>query len=319
MSAHAPRLRRVAVTLLVLIALGVAVWSLRSQGPQLRAAAGQLSLLPVLGAALAALASLVASLLAWRATLAALGVAVPVPTAARIFFLGQLGKYLPGSVWPVLAQMELGAAAGLSRTLVATGGLLVLGLAVPGALVLGLLAAPALLSGGSAPYAVVFLALPVAGLLLWPRALNPLLDRGLRLLRRPPLPTRLTGTAVARVAALSMLSFLLLGVQAWLLVRNLGGGGLGALPLAVGAFALASVAGLLAVPVPAGAGVREVVLVAALQPVLPVPAALVVALTSRALLTAADLTAAGLAAATLRRRRAGLLRSGDDRGDPASS
>jgi hypothetical protein len=31
-----------------------------------------------------------------------------VPGTARILFLGQLGKYLPGSVWPVLAQMELG-------------------------------------------------------------------------------------------------------------------------------------------------------------------------------------------------------------------
>ena len=30
-------------------------------------------------------------------------------------FLGQLGKYVPGSVWPVLAQMELGAGYGLSR------------------------------------------------------------------------------------------------------------------------------------------------------------------------------------------------------------
>ena len=28
--------------------------------------------------------------------------------AAGVFFVSQLGKYLPGSVWPVLAQMQFG-------------------------------------------------------------------------------------------------------------------------------------------------------------------------------------------------------------------
>ena len=68
------------------------------------------------------------------------------------------------------------------------------------------------------------------------------------------------------------------------------------LPLAVGAFSLASVAGLLALPVPAGAGVREAVLVVALSPVLPVGQALLLALVSRALLTVGYLAAATAAA-----------------------
>ena len=36
------------------------------------------------------------------------GLRLRLPVAGRIFFVGQLGKYLPGSVWPVVMQAELG-------------------------------------------------------------------------------------------------------------------------------------------------------------------------------------------------------------------
>ena len=44
------------------------------------------------------------------------GVTAAARAAARIMFIGQLGKYLPGSVWPILAQMELGNASGCHGT-----------------------------------------------------------------------------------------------------------------------------------------------------------------------------------------------------------
>jgi glycosyltransferase 2 family protein len=62
----------------------------------------------------------------------------------------------------------------------------------------------------------------------------------------------------------------------------------------VGAFALAFVAGLLVVPVPAGAGVREGVLVAMLAGSIGGPAALTVSLVSRLVLLAVDVVMAGL-------------------------
>jgi hypothetical protein len=278
--------------LLLFLALGAALWSLAGQWAGAREDVSELSALPVAGAFGAALASLGVSLLTWRSTLGGLGTRLPLSTAARIFFVGQLGKYLPGSVWPVLAQMELGAAYGLSRSRVGTASLLALGIGVPGALLIGTLAAPALFSSGAAGFALVFLALPVAAILLHPRILNPLLDRGFRLLRRPPLTGRLSGPAIVRVAVLSGLANLLLGVQAYLLAVDLGARGVSVLPLVVGGFTLATVAGLLALPVPAGAGVREAVLIAALSPVLPLTTALLLAVISRILLTAADLTMA---------------------------
>jgi len=83
-------------------------WALAAQWGAVRPLLGQLSV-PSLGAALAAvLGGIVATFLCWREVLADLGRRLPLAAGARVFFLGQLGKYLPGSLWPVMAQMELG-------------------------------------------------------------------------------------------------------------------------------------------------------------------------------------------------------------------
>jgi hypothetical protein len=314
-----PGLRRAALALLLLGGLSLAVLSLADQGGEVRAGASQLSAGLVGAAAVAVLLSLACSLLSWRATVNGLGTTIPVADAARIFFVGQLGKYVPGSVWPVVAQMELGAVHGLSRPVVGTAALLALAVSVPVALAVGLLAVPALLSADASSYLLLFLLLPLAAVALAPPLLNPVLDRALRLARRPPLPQPLTGRAVLRVASYAGAAHLLLGVQAWLLARDLGAQGPLLLPLAVGAFSLASVAGLLALPVPAGAGVREGVLVLCLAPVLPVGQALLLALVSRALLTAGDLAAAGAAVAAVRRRRREIVLRDDDQGSSRTS
>ena len=52
-------------------------------------------------------------------------------------FIGQLGKYIPGSVWPILTQMELGARANVPRSRSASASILTMILS----LVTGLLVA----------------------------------------------------------------------------------------------------------------------------------------------------------------------------------
>ncbi len=103
--------------------------------------------------------------------------------------------------------------------------------------------------------------------------------------------------------AWSVVSWAGFGLQMWLLVRTLGAGAEASLlPLAVGAFALAWTAGFLFVIAPAGAGVREVVLVLALSPVLGTDQALLATLVSRALMTLGDGLVAGVAILFARRR-----------------
>jgi hypothetical protein len=285
--------RRTAVrTGLLVLALAAAAIAVTSQWSQVRDGLGELSAAGVLGAALATFASLGCSFLAWRATLAGLGAPLPVPLAAPIFFIGQLGKYLPGSVWAIVGQMELGKAAGLRRDRVAAAGLLVLVISLAVALALGVLAVPAALeSGGSAYAALVLLVIPLA-VVLHPRVLDPLLGLAFRLLRRAPLDRHPDGGTIVAVALLSVASNGLLGVAVFALAADVGAGTSRGLPLSVGGYALAAAAGLVLVPLPVGAGVREAVLVLSLAPVLDGGRATLVALLSRVIMTVADLSLA---------------------------
>jgi hypothetical protein len=138
-----------------------------------------------------------------------------------------------------------------------------------------------------------FLAVPVLLALLHPRVVNAAAGRLLRLTGRPPLERPLSARAVAVAMVWALLSWVLFGAQVWLLAIRLGAPTGRGLVVAVGGFALAWSAGFLMVLAPAGAGVREVLLVASLAAVLSVGAATAVALVSRVLMTVGDLVLAG--------------------------
>ena len=97
--------------------------------------------------------------------------------------------------------------------------------------------------------------------------------------------------------------WLLLGGSFWLCARGLVGVPVRDLSLYTGAFAIAWLAGLLAVYAPGGLGVRETVLVALLSGRVGAADALVVAAASRLILILVDVVLAGVATATVRRTR----------------
>ena len=283
----------------VVVTVGLGGYAVAREWTGVRAALASLGAAAVAAALLAVLAGLIATMLAWRVLLAGLGSPLPARAAARIMFIGQLGKYLPGSVWPVLAQMELGHAYRVPRHRSASAAVLTMLMS----LLTGLLAALVTLPfvAGATPYRWAFAAAPLLVVCLHPRVLNALLGRLLRLARRPPLEQPLTGRVLAAALAWSLGSWVLYGLQIWVLAARLGAPAGKAALLAVGGFAFAWCVGFLVVFAPAGAVVREVVLVALLGPVLGVSAATAVALVSRVLMTAGDLITAGVAALSSRR------------------
>jgi hypothetical protein len=283
----------------VAVTVGLGGYAVAREWTSVRTALGSLGILPVVAALLSVLAGLFATMMAWRRLLAALGSPLPVRAAARIMFIGQLGKYLPGSVWPVLAQMELGHTYHVPRHRSASASVLIMLLSLLTGLLTALVALPFV--AGSTPYLWAFLAAPVLLVLLHPRVLNRALDRLLRLARQPALETPLTGRAMAASLAWAFASWILFGLQIWLLATRLGAPEGKTALLAVGGFAFAWSVGFLVVFAPAGAGVREVLLIAVLGPVLGTGAATAVALVSRVLMTAGDLLTAGSAAAVTRR------------------
>jgi hypothetical protein len=303
-AARRPPRWRGAVRLVVLVGfLGALAWSLASQWGAVRPLLGQLSILS-LGAAMAAVAGgILATFQCWRTILTGLGGRLPVAAGARVFFLGQLGKYLPGSVWPVMAQMELardyqvpqrtsGAAVGVFLLVVVGSGLAVAAATTP------LLGSDAFHS-----YWWLLAVLPVALLLVVPPVLNRLLALALRLARRPPLPAPLPARAVLSAAGWALVSWLAYGLHVWVLAGQLAPGGLPLLARATGAFAAAWCVGFLLVVAPAGAGAREAALILLLGAALTRPQATVVAVVSRLLFVLGDLGWGAVALAVARRRR----------------
>ncbi len=299
--------RRALVSGVLVAVLVVAFgWALSGQWSEIVEAVRDQDPWVLLGSLGLAVAGVWMSFELWRGTLAALGSTVARRPASRLFFVAQLGKYVPGSVWPVVAQMRMGRELGIPRQRTALAFLLTLGLSVLVGMLVGLAALPALLQAEGRGVLFGLLALPVLLALLVPAVINRLLERGLRLLRRPGLDAPLSGRDIARGVLWSIAFWVVYGGHAWLLAVGMGADPLEALPVAIGGFAIAFSIGPLLVVLPAGAGVREAVLVVLLAGLLTTPEATAVALTSRGILMLTDgllaLAAGALPATALRRR-----------------
>ena len=276
----------------VTVALGS--YAIAAQWGQVSRSIDRMGLLTVALALVSVLLGLLMSMQAWRALLAGLGSPLPAPGAARILFLGQLGKYLPGSVWPVLAQMELGKTYRVPRHRSASASVLFMLLALLTGLLTTLVMLPFI---GTSSYLWALAITPVLLACLHPRVLNKLLSRLLRLAKQPPLEHPLSGRTLAVALSWWFAVWICYGVQIWLLTIRLGAPIGSSLLLAVGAYAFAWSVGFIVVFVPAGVGLRDVLLVTMLSPVVGVGGATAVALLSRVLTTAGDLLTAASAGA----------------------
>ncbi|MGH1503709.1 MAG: lysylphosphatidylglycerol synthase domain-containing protein [Acidimicrobiales bacterium] len=269
--------------------LGAAYFVFRSDAEQIgqyvRAVPAGVTLL-AFGASLAAL---ILSMAAWRATLAALGHTIPLRAASRVFFVSQMGKYLPGSVWPALVQAQMGRAHGVPRRVNLASFFLALLLALGTGVVVGTLFVAVALGGwwivgAAASSAVAGLVWHMLG--RWDRLLDLVPSRLARLLPdRAPARDRL-----AAAGGLLVLGWLCHGFQLYALARGLEASGGSLFLLSVGGFALAFVAGTLFIIAPAGAGVREAALLGLLGLAVEGRPALIAAivLLARAVLSAAD-------------------------------
>jgi hypothetical protein len=273
------------------VALG---WTLRKEWPTIQDSLARLDAATITVVLALGLAVLACSFASWRAVLSGLGSVVPVLPAARIFFVGQLGKYLPGSLWPLIAQMEFGRAIGLPRTRVVVASLVAIATSVLVGAAVGLCCLPFVeVPVGLRAVSPLLAVVPLAA--LHPALLNRVVGLGLRVARRPPLADPLPGRAIAIAAAASACAWAFGGLASWVLATRLGAHGFWIFPLCVAAYALAVTAGLLVVPVPAGAGVREGVFVLFLSLALAAGPAMTVAIVSRLVLTVSDGVMAGAA------------------------
>ena len=284
--------RRVVVVAVV----ASATFQLVRQWSDVSDALAELSWPRLLVSGIAVTAGVLLGPLVWQSMLAALDVRVGVRDASKIYLVGQLGKYVPGSVMAILLQMELARSVGITRARSFTASLLTAGVVVVASLLAGALAIPALVR--NEPNLLwLFVLLPIGLAMLHPTPLTVAVNLLLRLLRRAPLSHRLSGAAVARAAGLSVLTYALYGVHLYVLAGSLREtwqlNGWLVLLLCVGSMGLAMTAGLVAFFLPSGIGARELVIVGGLTTVLPYGQALALAVVSRLLFTVVELASAG--------------------------
>jgi uncharacterized membrane protein YbhN (UPF0104 family) len=271
---------------------------------------------PTLALSMAAvLAGLVATMFAWRALLADLGSRPRFTTTWQIFFAGQLGKYIPGSVWPVLIQMELAAEHSIPRNRSAAASIVQMGLTVGTGAMISVAALPFLYGHASIALLWIVVVIVLTAFVLHPRVANPILNYGLRVMHRAPLEHPLSWRGLLLATAGQSVAWLLFAMPVYLVGRDLGDDTRRYLLLSIGAFAVAWVAGFIFVLAPAGAGVRETLLVTLLSSSqLSAGSALAVALISRLLMTVGDAIVGGIALGAIGRRRLADARQREDSG-----
>jgi len=275
--------------LFLVIVFVVAARTIWTQRGQLAESLAEIGPWPIVASGTLAAIGTAFTYLEWWEVLRGLAVRMPLAQGARVFFLSQLGKYLPGSIWPVVMQMEAGRERGAPRSTMVAANLFTIVLGCTVGLITACTLLPFSAPGTIARYWWVLLALPVLLALLHPATMPALLNILLRMLRQAPLTNRLPVLRTVRGAGWALLSYVFLGLHIAVIVGTLASWRVEGLIVAIGAISLAICVGVLAVPVPAGLGVRDGVLVLALAPIVGVAPAVLVAVTSRVLVSLSDL------------------------------
>jgi uncharacterized membrane protein YbhN (UPF0104 family) len=283
---------RVTIAVLVLAAV---VYAVVTNWADVSTHLAQISLGTFVLALIAAALGTWLTMVGWRILLADLGSPLDFAPASGVYFVGQLGKYLPGSLWSVLVQADIASHLKVPRRRTAVAGLLALGFALLTGIVVGLPAASYLFGRRADGFDWwTLFAVPIVVVLLVPRLVNRLIALLLRLLRRPPLEHDLSVRAVLGSVGIFVLVWVTFGVHTLLLARAVAGPG-GHPHLTIAAmtgYALSVSLGMLTVILPAGLGAREGLLTLILATTIPTPAAGAVAIVSRFIVTIVDVVAA---------------------------
>ncbi|MBX3175670.1 MAG: flippase-like domain-containing protein [Gemmatimonadaceae bacterium] len=254
---------RVAQALFVLAVLGFAARLVARHWAELRALSA--SLTPAWGAiawscgiVLVSYAVLIAT---WQAMLRAWGSPIGALDGARIWFVSNLGRYLPGKVWQIAAMGVMAQRVGVAPE-AAVGSSLVIAVVniLAGFSVAALTGAETYrLLGIAGPALWGPIVLLVVGTLSLPWTLAPALRLLGRLTKRQIVEPRLPVSAIAVAFLGCALAWALYGVAFQeLSIGLIPGAGAGEAGPYVAVFTLSYLAGFLALFAPGGIGVREV-------------------------------------------------------------
>lgn len=219
------------------------------------------------------------------------GAPVHVDRGMSWYFVGQLGKYVPGGIWPVVGRAEMAARADVSRRVAYTTTAASMFATYFTAGLVGAALLPWAL-GAAAPLAVgvpILLAIGVATA-FHPRFTGWLLALTTRLTRRQVLPAVPSWRSTLVTLARHVPAWIAIATATWVVARALGFDI--DLVLLIAATPASWLAGFVIIGLPGGLGVRESVFVALVATQAPETEALAVALLARIVFVAVDVLGA---------------------------
>ena len=234
----------------------------------------------------------------WRRVLGAWDSHLPFGQAARIWFLSNLGKYVPGNIWSLTAMGVMARDRGVSALAAAGSSVIMQAVSLATGTAIVMVTGAKLLGQPELVGVSVLLLLVI--LFSAPRFLPPLAVRIGGLIGREIEPPTVPATSIWTAAVVSALSWLFYGFAFQLFVRGLLGVSPGEISSYIAVYTAAYILGFISPIAPAGLGVREFTLAAFMTQLgLANEAdAALVAIAARLWLTIVELVPSGLYVAT---------------------
>jgi uncharacterized membrane protein YbhN (UPF0104 family) len=252
----------------------------------------------VLAVVCAALGMLAVAL-PWKRALRIVGIEAGLAACVTWYFVGEIGKYVPGGIWPVVGRAELARRGGHPRSVAYASVALSLGaLYLSGMLLVALLLPLRLMSNSNGSLWVLLL-LPVGLALLHHRPLTWMVELAEKAMKReldvrvPPWSESL------KLIACYLPAWVLIGTATWCAARAFDPS-VSWLTIAPAAM-LSWVVGFVLVPVPGGVGVREAAFVALVGGAVPSGVRATIAVVARLVFMLVDALGAVIGGAVVRR------------------
>lgn len=279
--------------LLAGVALFFLVRTISSHWTQLQSFEWAFRPLPLVGSVLLQLGAAIFWAAVWRHMVARSGYPMHWLQGVRVYFLSNLAKYVPGSIWGYVSRVYLGKSQDLTTMGVGISAVWEVGTTIIASLLLTATMIP--VYPGQIP--PIILRLVLAAALLCLIALMPpifrrwvrVLDRWISIQRRPSFRWRDFFLYVAS----AFITHVMVGTAFFLFARSLTRVPLYAWWSFVGMWSFSATAGLVVILVPYGLGVREGLLMLFLQPFLPTESAALISLAARLWTLVGELLAAG--------------------------
>ena len=230
----------------------------------------------------------------WRRILKESGHTLSFKKMFRVWFLSNLGKYLPGKVWSFLGMMYLLEKEGVAKSKSFSVAIMAEALAV----LSGLLVALVLLGKSlyrtffaeSSGIAIVILLIVVGIVVLVfnPKFLERIINLTLRILKKEKIALNFKPQNMLLYLLLYSGSWFLFGFIFWIFIRGITSVSFDIYLSLTGAFAGSFILGFLAFFAPGGIGVREGILVVLLSNFFPTPVATLISLSSRVWMALAE-------------------------------